>query len=265
MHIFANKSITMEKELIKEEGFSYIEKGEGRPIIILHGLMGGLSNFQGVFEYFPLNNYKVIIPELPVDSTPILKTNVATFSKFVKEFIEFKNLKDVILLGNSLGGHVGLLFTRDYPELVSGLIITGSSGLYEKSLIGDGYPKRGNYEYIQTKAEEVFYDPKVATKEIVDEVFASVNDREKLIRTLSLAKSAIRHNMADDLPKMETKTLIIWGRQDIVTPPNVAEDFNSLLPNSDLIWIDKCGHAPMMEHPKDFNEIMENWLLKNKL
>jgi pimeloyl-ACP methyl ester carboxylesterase len=154
MHIFADKSITMEKELIKEEGFSYIEKGEGRPIIILHGLMGGLSNFQGVFEHFPLKNYKVIIPELPVDSTPILKTNVATFSKFVKEFIDFKNLKDVILLGNSLGGHVGLLFTRDYPELVSGLIITGSSGLYEKSLIGDGYPKRGNYEYIQMKAEE---------------------------------------------------------------------------------------------------------------
>ena len=71
--------------------------------------------------------------------------------------------------------------------------------------------------------------------------------------------------MADDLPKMETKTLIIWGRQDVVTPPNVGEDFNSLLPNSDLIWIDKCGHAPMMEHPNNFNEIMENWLLKNKL
>ena len=131
MHIFVLKSIFMENELIKEGGFSYIEKGEGRPIIILHGLMGGLSNFQGVFEHFPSKNYKVIIPELPVDSTPILKTNVARFSKFVSDFIEFKKLKDVVLLGNSLGGHVGLLFTRDYPEIVSGLIITGSSGLYE--------------------------------------------------------------------------------------------------------------------------------------
>ena len=132
-------------------------------------------------------------------------------------------------------------------------------------MIGDGYPKRGNYEYIKTKTEEVFYDPKIATKEIVDDVFASVNDREKLIRTLSLAKSAIRHNMAKDLPKMNTKTLIIWGKQDSVTPPNVAEDFNRLLPNSDLSWIDKCGHAPMMEHPNDFNKIMEGWLSKNNL
>ena len=255
----------MEKELINEGGFNYIENGEGRPIIILHGLMGGLSNFKGVYDYLPSEKYKVIIPELPVDSTPILKTNVATFSNFVFEFIQYKNLKDVVLLGNSLGGHVALLFARDYPELVSGLIITGSSGLYEKSMIGDGYPKRGNYEYIRTKTEEVFYDPKIATKEIVDDVFASVNDREKLIKTLSLAKSAIRHNMANDLPKMNTNTLIIWGKQDSVTPPNVAEDFNKLLPNSDLSWVDKCGHAPMMEHPNDFNKIMEDWLFKNSL
>ena len=265
MHIFVDNSKSMQEDLIKEGGFSYIEKGEGRPIIILHGLMGGLSNFRGVFEYFPSKKYKVIIPELPVENTPILKTNVTTFSKFVKDFIDFKNLKDVVLLGNSLGGHVGLLFTRDFPELVSGLIITGSSGLYEKSMMGDGYPKRGNYEYIQNKTEEVFYDPKIATKEIVDEVFAGVNDREKLFKTLSLAKSAIRHNMTDDLPKMDTNTLIIWGKQDVVTPPNVAEEFNSLLPNSELSWIDKCGHAPMMEHPKDFNIIMENWLSKNNL
>tara|TARA_Y100000022_G_C13178491_1_gene342159 strand:- start:6 stop:773 length:768 start_codon:yes stop_codon:yes gene_type:complete len=255
----------MKNELINEGGFKYIENGDGRPIIILHGLMGGLSNFKGVYDYFPSDNHKVIIPELPVDSTPILKTNVATFSKFVFDFIQYKNLKDVVLLGNSLGGHVALLFARDYPKLVSGLIITGSSGLYEKSMIGDGYPKRSNYDYIKTKTEEVFYDPNIATKEIVDDVFASVNDREKLVRTLSLAKSAIRHNMAKDLPKMNIKTLIIWGKQDSVTPPNVAEDFNSLLPNSNLSWIDKCGHAPMMEHPNEFNKIMEDWLSKNNL
>jgi len=255
----------MKNELINEGGFKYIENGDGRPIIILHGLMGGLSNFKGVYDYFPSDNHKVVIPELPVDSTPILKTNVATFSKFVFDFIQYKNLKDVVLLGNSLGGHVALLFARDYPKLVSGLIITGSSGLYEKSMIGDGYPKRSNYDYIKTKTEEVFYDPNIATKEIVDDVFASVNDREKLVRTLSLAKSAIRHNMAKDLPKINTKTLIIWGKQDSVTPPNVAEDFNSLLPNSNLSWIDKCGHAPMMEHPNEFNKIMEDWLSKNNL
>lgn len=150
-----------------------------------------------------------------------------------------------------------------YPEKMAGLIITGSSGLYE-SAMGESYPKRGDYEYIKKKAQDVFYDPEVATKEIVDEVFATVNDRIKLIKTLTIAKSAIRHNMAKDLPKMTTPTCIIWGKNDKVTPPEVAEEFNALLPDSDLYWIDKCGHAAMMEHPDEFNRLMYEWLLKRK-
>ena len=103
--------------------------------------------------------------------------------------------------------------------------------------MGDGYPKRGDYEYIKAKSEEVFYDSKVATKEIVDEVFETVNDRNKLVKTLAIAKSAIRHNMAKDLPKMKTPTAIIWGAQDSVTPPNVAKEFHLLLPNPTFIGL----------------------------
>ncbi|SHK72791.1 alpha/beta fold hydrolase [Maribacter aquivivus] len=252
----------MENELITEGGFKYIEKGEGKPIIILHGLMGGLSNFEGVNTYFPPKGYKVIIPELPLYSMPMLKTTVKNFAKYLKKFIDYKELEDVILLGNSLGGHIGLLHTKLYPAKVKALVITGSSGLYE-SAMGDGYPKRGDYEFIKKKAQDVFYDPEVATKEIVDEVFATVNDRVKLVKTLAIAKSAIRHNMAQDLPKMKTPTCIIWGKNDTVTPPDVAELFDELLPNSDLFWLDKCGHAPMMEHPDEFNTILDEWLTKN--
>ncbi len=252
---------SMKENLIKEGKFSYIEIGEGTPIIILHGLMGGLSNFNGVTDYFPPKGYRVLIPELPIYDMPMLKTTVKQFSKFLKKFIEFKQLENFILLGNSLGGHIGLLYTKMYPETVKALVITGSSGLYE-SAMGDGYPRRGDYEFIKKKAENVFYDPKVATKEIVDEVFDTVNNRSKIIKTLAIAKSAIRHNMAKDLPKMPTPTCIIWGKNDQVTPPDVADLFHELLPDSDLFWIEKCGHAPMMEHPNKFNEILASWLLK---
>lgn len=252
----------MENDLKNDGKFSYIEKGEGKTIIILHGLMGGLSNFEGVNTFFPPKGYKVLIPELPLYSMPMLKTTVKNFAKYLKKFIEYKELDDVILLGNSLGGHIGLLYTKMYPAKVKALVITGSSGLYE-SAMGDGYPKRGDYEFIKKKAQDVFYDPEIATKEIVDEVFATVNDRVKLVKTLAIAKSAIRHNMAQDLPKMKTPTCIIWGKNDSVTPPDVAELFDELLPNSDLFWIDKCGHAPMMEHPDEFNTILDNWLQKN--
>lgn len=251
----------MQHELKKEGKFSYLEVGEGTPMIILHGLMGGLSNFNGVTDYFSQRNYKILLPELPVYTMSLLKTNVKSLARYVEQFIEFKKLDQVILLGNSLGGHIGLLHTKLYAEKVKALVITGSSGLYE-SAMGDGYPKRGDYEFIKKKSEDVFYDPKVATKEIVDEVYATVNNRHKLIKTLAIAKSAIRHNMAKDLPNMHTPTCIIWGKDDNVTPPNVAEDFHKLLPDSDLYWIEKCGHAPMMEHPDEFNKLLDAWLQK---
>lgn len=253
----------MEEKIIEEGKFRYIEIGDGTPIIILHGLMGGLSNFKGVTDHFPELGYKVLIPELPIYDMPMLKTTVKSFAQFLEKFIEHKGLDNVILLGNSLGGHIGLLHTKMFPEKVKALVITGSSGLYE-SAMGDGYPKRGDYEFIKKKAQDVFYDPAVATKEIVDEVYATVNDRMKLVKTLAIAKSAIRHNMSKDLPKMKTPTCIIWGKNDTVTPPNVADEFHALLPDSDLFWIEKCGHAPMMEHPNEFNRILESWLKNRK-
>ena len=242
-----------------EENFTYAEAGEGPAIIVLHGLMGTLSNFEGTFEHFSKNGYNVLIPELPLYSLPLLKTNVKNLAGFLKDFMEHKKLDSAILLGNSLGGHIALYFTKNYQEKVTALVLTGSSGLYEKAM-GDSFPKRGSYEYIEEKTKGVFYDPAIGTKEMVDDIFKIVNDRSSVIRTLAIAKSAIRHNMSADLPEMKIPTCLIWGKQDTVTPPEVADDFHKLLPNSNLFWIDKCGHAAMMERPEQFNSILDKWL-----
>lgn len=248
----------MAYETIKEGKFEYYSSGEGTPIVVLHGLMGGLSNFSGVIDYFPPLGYEVVVPSLPLYTMSLIKTSVGTFAKHINAFIEHKGWDEVILLGNSLGGHIGLVTTKLFPEKIKALVITGSSGLYENSM-GESYPRKGDYEYIKKKSQEVFYDPEIATKEVVDEVFKVANDRNKLIKTLAIAKSAIRHNMSKDLPKMTTPTCIIWGKNDTVTPPEVATTFHEKLPDSDLFWIDKCGHAAMMEHPDEFNEILHGW------
>ena len=248
----------MEFNLIKEKEYSYIEEGDGFPIIVLHGLMGNLSNFNEVTRFFKERNFKVIMPVLPIYELPLLKTSVKELAKFLDNFIIHKKIKDFVLMGNSLGGHIGLYYTKMFNK-AKGMILTGSSGLYEKGM-GSGYTKRGDYNVIKKKVEEVFYSPEVATKELVDEVFETVNDRSKLIKILAMAKSAIRHNMGADLPKMKLPTCIIWGKNDNVTPPDVADQFHKLLPNSNLFWINKCGHAPMMEHPSKFNKILFDWL-----
>ena len=246
---------------INESGFEYIESGEGPVIILLHGLMGGIDNFEGIINELPKQGFKVVGPILPLFKKPMLKTTIKHFTKYVYDFILFKKFKQVTLLGNSLGGHISLVFAKKYPELVKSLVLTGSSGLYENSM-GASFPRRGDYEYIRKKTEEVFYNPKMATKKLVDHVFEIANQRESLMRLLAMAKSAIRHNMSSDIPKLNFPVCLIWGKQDTVTPPQVAEEFNSLFPKSDLYWIDKCGHSPMWEHPKEFLAILKKWLAK---
>lgn len=249
---------------LKQEGkFKFIEEGKGAPIILLHGLMGGLSNFHHFINFFKDKGYKVLMPSLPIYDSPIMNCSVKRLAEFLNEFIKLKKLKSFVIIGNSLGGHVGLYYTKLFNK-AKGLILTGSSGLYENSM-GSGYTKRGDYNVIKEKVQEVFYNPKVATKILVDEIYETVNDRNKLIRIIAYAKSAIRHNMAKDLPKIKTPICLIWGKDDIVTPPDVANEFHKLLPNSDLYWIDKCGHAPMMEHPNVFNETVVKWFLKRNL
>mgnify|MGYP000703356712 FL=1 len=95
---------------------------------------------------------------------------------------------------------------------------------------------------------------------MVDEVFEITNSRIKVIKIIALAKSAIRNNLGEELGQIKVPTLLIWGKNDNVTPPFVAEEFHKLIPNSELAFIDKCGHAPMMEVPNEFNDILEKFL-----
>jgi pimeloyl-ACP methyl ester carboxylesterase len=201
----------------------------------------------------------VVVPILPLFDLDILHTTVSGLEKHIAAFIEHKNYTNIHLLGNSLGGHVALVYILKHPERVKSLTLTGSSGLFENAM-GDSYPKRGDYEYIKNKTAQTFYDPAVATPELVDEVFEITKNRLKVIKIISLAKSAIRHNLGEELNQIQQPTLLIWGKNDIVTPPFVAEEFKKLIPNSQLHFIDKCGHAPMMEVPVEFNSILEKFL-----
>lgn len=246
---------------LKEEGeFRYLEAGEGEPLLLLHGLFGALSNFEHLFAHFT-PRYRVMVPMLPLYTLPMLSTNVDQLARFLERFIAHKGFTRVNLIGNSLGGHVALVYSSRHPERVRTLVLTGSSGLYENAF-GGGFPRREDKEFIRKKVAVTFFDPKHATDELVDECFETVNDKAKLIRILSLAKSAIRHNMAKELPGLKMPVLLIWGRQDTITPPHVAEEFHTLIPHSELHWIDECGHAAMMERPEKFNSILEDWLAR---
>ncbi len=246
--------------IVKEkDGFKFVDEGEGQTLLLLHGLFGALSNWEGVVSRFS-KNFRVIIPMLPIYEMPIREAGLEGLRKFVEDFVAMQKLDNMIIMGNSLGGHIALLYALHNSDKVRKLILTGSSGLFEDSM-GGSYPKRGNYDYIRERVSYTFYDPNVASKELVDEVFEITNSIPKCMRIVAIAKSAQRNNLADEIPKIQIPTLLVWGLNDTITPPVVAYEFNRLIPNSELKFIDKCCHAPMMEHPEKFNELVEDFLV----
>ncbi|NNC96390.1 MAG: alpha/beta hydrolase [Chitinophagales bacterium] len=248
----------MQYEIKEENNFKFIEVGEGDVLLLLHGLFGALSNFRETINFFS-PKYKVVIPILPLYDLEPNESTVTGLVEYVENFIEYKKYPSVSILGNSLGGHIGLIYTLRNKEKVKALILTGSSGLFESAL-GDGYPKKGDYEYVKKKTEETFYDPKTASKELVDEVYNLINDRSKALKILLLAKSAVRNNLEEELKDIDIPVKLIWGMQDIITPVFVGEKFEVLLPNSELTLLDRCGHAAMMERPHEFNQILSEFL-----
>lgn len=246
--------------VVKEkDGFKYVDEGKGQVLMLLHGLFGALSNWEAVVSYYS-KHFRVIIPMLPIYEMPIKEAGLQGLREFTEQFVAMMKLDNIIIMGNSLGGHVAILFTLANPEKVLKLVLTGSSGLFENTM-GGSYPRRGSYDYIHERVAYTFYDPKVASKDLVDEVFETTRSIPKCMRIVAIAKSAQRNNLALELPNIKVPTLLVWGLNDTITPPMVGHEFNRLIPNSELKFIDKCCHAPMMEHPEKFNDLVQDFLV----
>ena len=249
----------MELRRQQQHGFEYVDEGRGPVLLLLHGLFGALSNWQDVVaEFSP--DHRVIIPVLPVYDAPLLQATVPGLAAYVERFVAALALPpSFTLLGNSLGGHIALVYTLNHPARVSRLVLTGSSGLFEDGM-GGSFPKRGDYNFVRERVGYTFYDPAIATQELVDEVFAVTNSNAKCLRMISIARSAQHHNLAGELARIRVPVLLIWGLNDTITPPPVAHDFARLLPRAELRFLDHCGHAPMMERPAAFNRDLGRFL-----
>jgi pimeloyl-ACP methyl ester carboxylesterase len=249
---------------IHHEGeFHYVDEGQGEVLLLLHGLFGALSNWDAVIGGFS-GQYRVVIPVMPIYDMPVREASLESLVAFVERFINHKQLSDLTLLGNSLGGHVGLLLTFGHPDWVRRLVLTGSSGLFENSM-GGSFPKRGSYDFVARKVAYTFYDPAVAIKDLIDEVFDVTSSIPKCMSIVGVAKSAQRNNVARDLHRITVPTMLIWGLNDTITPPEVGYEFNRLIANSELYFVDHCCHAPMMEHPARFNELLGRFLARHPI
>ena len=242
--------------------FRWLERGEGEPIVLLHGLMGKMSHWDDTLDSLaPVG--RAIALSLPILERDMPEISIEGVARYVAQFLDALEIPRTVVGGNSLGGHVALAMALDHPERVSGLILTGSSGLFERSFTR-GVPHRPSAEYVREKMEEVFYDARLVTPEWVESVRRMVTTPASALRVLRFARAAKRHNIEERLRNVAAPALLVWGREDRITPPEIAERFHRLLPESSLCFLPCCGHAPMLEQPDAFNELVAEWLVDTR-
>jgi pimeloyl-ACP methyl ester carboxylesterase len=218
-------------------------------------MLGSHTNWSDTADALAEHGYRVLVPVLPVYDLPIKQTSVTGLATFVRGFTEALELGPTVLAGNSLGGHVALLYASAYPADVPAMVLSGASGIYERA-IGTSTMRRHDREFIRERAAYTFYDPVHATEEMVDDLVEIVNDRSRAVRLIKMARAAQKETVIEALGALTMPTLLVWGRDDQITPPDVGEEFQERLPNAELHLVDECGHAPMIERPAQFNALM---------
>ena len=241
--------------LYREElGYRFIEAGGSSsdiPVVCLHGILGTADEWLTTVECLADHGYRVIVPAIPFEKLPLTETNVKGVTKFVRTFTQSLELDPIVLVGNSLGGQIALRYQLSYPESVAGLVLAGSAGLYEVST-SKGYFRREDREYLRQSAARVFFNESHADDALIDRIYAAANNRDFALRLVRIARDSQRYQLTERLSEVSSPTALIWGREDQVTPPDVAELFASTIPNADLQYISECGHAPMIETPHLF-------------
>jgi 2-hydroxy-6-oxonona-2,4-dienedioate hydrolase len=248
----------MSLSVVTSGEYTFVDEGEPSdvpPILLLHGMLGEIENWEKTAKALAANGYRVLIPFLPVYDLPIRSTSVPGLVEYVRAFAEHLGLHRVAVGGNSLGGHVALLYTLSYPGDVCALILSGASGIYELEL-GSSTPRRRDRAFIRERAAMTFYDPVHVTEHIVESMYDLLGDRARVARLIKMARSAKVETVTDRLSSIEQPTLLVWGRDDRITPPDVANQFKQRMPAAELHLIDRCGHAPMVEHPEEFSRVM---------
>jgi pimeloyl-ACP methyl ester carboxylesterase len=242
--------------------FHWLERGEGEPLLLLHGLMGRMDHWEGVLEDLG-DVCRPIALTLPILDAVLREASIPELARFALDFLDALEIPRAVIGGNSLGGHVALALALAAPARVSGLVLTGSSGLLERTF-GGGIPRRPTADYVRRKMEEVVFDSTLVTPEWVESMREIVTTPFSALRVLRFARAARRHNVEDRLADIRVPTLLVWGSDDRITPPEVARRFRARLPDARLVFLPACGHAPMLEQPQAFAEAVEEWLLATR-
>jgi 2-hydroxy-6-oxonona-2,4-dienedioate hydrolase len=234
-----------------------VDVGRGRPVVFLHGLVGLNDHWEDVVRRVQ-HRVRCIMLEIPLLSLQGQDCSVEGVSVLTERFLE-RSLgigkcsdEQVVLVGNSFGGHVALRIALQRPDMVGGLVLAGSSGLIERTMVKE-ITVRPSRDWMRRKISELFHDPEKHMRESdLDRAHKELSERAGARAMVKLSRSARSDHLGDRIHGIKSPCMLIWGKNDIVTPPEAAHEFLSKLPDARIVWFDECGHAPMIEKPDEF-------------
>jgi pimeloyl-ACP methyl ester carboxylesterase len=238
----------------------FLEAGEGRPVVFCHGLFGGIHNIDIPCKEIA-KHYQFLMPYQPMYDMALADCSIKNLGEYLAGFITDLQLEDPIVIGSSIGGGVALHYALNSPGKIKGLVLCGSSGLSNIPL-SRGYLKRKNIEFVAEATRDIFYDRTVPPPEMISDIFNTIQHTEIILRSIRLTKSATKCRMEKELPGIHTPALLVWGKQDPVTPVETAPLFQELMPDAELHIIDNCGHVPTQEKPYHFLEFFFDFMKK---
>jgi 2-hydroxy-6-oxonona-2,4-dienedioate hydrolase len=246
----------------------YLDVGSGSVVLLLHGLFGNVQQWKPLVEALK-TNFRVIVPRLPLFDVPTENNSVKHLTQVLHDFLEWHQLTDVNLVGHALGGQLAVTYTHRYPHRVNRLVLISSAGLAERNPFINPRDHVHDYDYVHDKVESAFFKREFVSEDFVDEIYATVQNISKRMALDHLMRSARNSGVGSFLHKIDHPVLLVWGLNDNVHVPEQALHFHDLLPNSEIKFIDECGHLPMVEQPTAFvrhvthflNELnpLKNW------
>jgi len=238
--------------------FQWIEVGDGAPVVLLHGLLGTAEQWRATLTVLA-PRWRGLALALPIFDLPADDLSIGRLALHALEFLDAERIGPAVLVGTSLGGHVALELALRDPARVRALVLTGSGGLLERTLT-QRVPHRPGAAFVRATMEEIFYDAGRVTPEWVDSVSAVIGRRSYALRLLQISRSARGHNVDDRLREIRCPTLLVWGKEDRITPPEVALRFLAGIRRSEVRFIPSCGHAVLLEQPEAFGDHLTEFL-----
>jgi pimeloyl-ACP methyl ester carboxylesterase len=249
----------------------YFEAGSGPTVILLHGLGGDAANWAQTVPALAAR-YHVFVPDqvgFGQSDKPLIDYRVSTLVDFLTEFCNMLAISKASVVGNSLGGWTALAFTLVHPDKVDRLVLVDSAG-YSPARTGGERLSRDSLLVLTAPTLEatrrlmqlIFYHQQMITDSFVHQAYAAKlqkNDGYTIDRFLdSIARG---EDVVDGkLGSIKVPTLIVWGREDRLTPPVIAKALGEDISGSRTVFIDQCGHVPQIECAAPFNKALLDFL-----